>query len=322
MSRRPVTVLKELKSHLPRGGRLLLAVSGGLDSVALLHGCLALQQKLGLVLEVAHVDHRLRNESARDATFVRRLAKQYGLPFHLKKADSRPGHGENLEAWARKLRYDFFAACLKRYKLDWVLTAHHADDLAETLLMRLVSNKELATIAETDEKRHLLRPLLGVTREALGQYAAEAELEFVLDQTNSDTTFLRNRVRHELIPLLRQRFDPRIVETLAERARALASDISLACDLCDPGLERLGSHTFGSRAWLRSLNKELTELPEALKWRFLDSLFKSKLGFSMGRRHALRLLNFLENEREGIELSSGVRLRRKAGGLHLQIQAK
>ena len=314
MSRPRKTVVSTLVNNLEAKQKLLVAVSGGVDSVTLLHACVHLVSKLGLSLEVAHVDHRLRKESRADAEFVRRLAADYDVPFHLCVADPFP-RGKNVEAWARQLRYGFFQEVLNKRRLDAVLTAHTANDVAETFLMRLVSNKELKSIARFDRKRKCIRPLVDVSRSEIEAYAKAHALKFVEDRTNYDTDYLRNRVRHKLIPVLAREFDPRIVEVLSCRASGLADDLSFLDSLVEPASEKLSKSEFGSRKWLRALREELKSVPAVLKWRLAEALLKELLGFNLGRVRGAELVEFLEGGRAGIELPGHLRLRAHAGGI-------
>ena len=314
MARPAVKLLQALRAALPARGRLLLAVSGGMDSVALLHGCVQLAPRLGLALEVAHVNHGLRPDAARDAAFVERLASGYGLPFHLRTAQGPPQRG-NIEAWGRRLRCSFFRELLDSRGLDWVLTAHSADDAAETLLMKLVANKEPSGIEAADRRRRCLRPLLTVPRREIESFVRRSALPFVHDETNSDLTLLRNRVRNRLLPLLREEFDPRIEETLARRARGLADDIAFLYGLTAEARLRVSAHERYSREWLRAVKRELGWMPDALRWRFAERLFEPYLKYNLGRARSRRLADFLSGRRRAIELPGGTRLRARAGGV-------
>ena len=308
---------KVLKDELPRSSKLLLAVSGGIDSIALLHGCAALRERHHLSVEVAHVDHRLRKESQDDAKFVRDQAKALGFQFHLKECSSRMPR-ENLESWGRKQRYSFFGKVLEERGLDLVVTAHTADDVAETLLMKLISNKEVTSIERFDQRRKLIRPMLRVSREEVERFVVEHDLEFREDSSNFDPSFLRNRIRHRVIPLLRKDFDNRISETLSERARAFEEDIECLYEQCAPALKRLENLEKGSRDWLRLTRSELKGLHPAVQWRFAERLFRDKLGFNLGRAKSKELVSLLLGEVVGVELPGGTALRAKQGGISIR----
>lgn len=201
------------------GDRVICAVSGGADSVALLFGMYLLRAKLDITLEAAHFDHGLRGEeSAADALFVENLCRQYEIPLHM-------GHGQvtagekGLEAAARDARYAFFASLPGK-----IATAHTADDNAETVLMHMVRGtglKGLGGIAPIRD--HVIRPMLGVTRQEVLAFLAEYHLRYVEDSTNATDAFLRNRLRHHVMPLLKQE-NPRLAENLSAMAQELRED--------------------------------------------------------------------------------------------------
>ena len=211
------SIKEKLSAEIPENSKLLIAVSGGLDSIVLLDLVAQLKECLSLTIEVIHVNHRLRTDSEKDALFVESVVKKYGFTFHLKEVIGKIPDA-NIEAWARKVRYDLIGQVMSEREIDFVLTAHTADDVAETLLMRLVSNKELLTIHKSDPARKLLRPLLEISRAEIVAYAKSKNLEYVEDESNLDTRFLRNRTRHLLIPFLEEKFNPNIKRILTERA--------------------------------------------------------------------------------------------------------
>lgn len=282
--------------------------------MCLLHICCHAPE-LAQRIEVAHLDHALRENSAQDAAFVGRFCHEHAIPFHLQRAESRPDRGESVEAWGRAERYRFFEQILVRQKLNLVLTAHTASDRAETLLMRLVTNKEPRGIAKRDPRRKLLRPLLAFTRTELRHYAAEYSVPFVEDPTNTDTTFLRNRIRMVFIPLLAREVTPSIERVLAERAEALEADIECLELLLAPVHQRLAGEQWGSRAWLARVREELRVLSPPLGWRLAEELVFSKLGFRIGRVAGARLAEFFLGTAEGLQLPGGLNLRRRAGGI-------
>lgn len=316
MSRGQASVLNSLRTHLPREAALLIAVSGGVDSIALAHAVYSLRRELALRLEVAHLDHGLRPESAEDARFVETFATELELPFHLKRAPEKPAH-ENSEHWGRAMRYEFFSELLRRRGLDFVVTAHQADDVAETLLMRLVSNKEPGEVARRDPRRRLIRPFLDVPRSEIEEYVRENALAWREDASNSDETFLRNKVRHTLLPILREQFDARIVEVLASRAQGLAQDSSALDAWAAAEAQRLAALGFGGREWLTAVRAVLSALEPAVQWRLARDLLSPHVGFRLGRTKGESVATFLLGEHEGLELPSGLRIRRHDGGITL-----
>jgi len=239
-----------------REGPVVVAVSGGADSVALLRAL----QAVGKPLTVAHINHQLRGaESDGDEAFVRELCASLDVPCRVTTANvAALAGGENLEATARRVRYDFFAEIASEVRAPWIATGHTADDQAETILHRIIRGtgvqglRGIADIRrqETGNRRQetgsnaqseslltpdscllspeltpdscllsptLLRPLLSITRADVLAYLASIHQPFREDATNADPRFTRNRIRHELIPLLKT-FNPDVVSALAHLA--------------------------------------------------------------------------------------------------------
>jgi len=224
------------------GDRALVAVSGGPDSVALLHVLHELHEEFGLHLEVAHLQHGIRGEEAReDARFVAELAERLGLPFHLKEIDlpamkTVAGKG-NLEGLARAERYRFFAAVARQHQLYKVATAHTQDDQAETVLMWLLRGSGLRGLGGMapvhdfkPESRAVagsltvVRPLLDVSKAEVLAFLNDRRIAYRVDRTNQDTRLLRNWIRWELMPKLKERSDPHLAAHLAHQAELLRDD--------------------------------------------------------------------------------------------------
>lgn len=201
------------------GQHIICACSGGADSVALLFGLYLLREQLGFRLSAAHYNHRLRGEeSDRDELFVRELCERLDLACFVGSGSIVPA-GKGLEAAAREARYDFFSS------LDGtVATAHTADDNAETVLLHLVRGTGLKGLGGIAPVRPgLIRPMLTVTRQEVLAFLEEYHLRFVEDGSNGSDAFLRNRLRHHVMPLLRQE-NPRISENLSHMAMGLRRD--------------------------------------------------------------------------------------------------
>ncbi len=308
-----------MRRHVPASSKILVAVSGGKDSVALLHALLGVQRLLKLHIEVCHVDHALRSSSAADAAFVANLCAKYCVVFHIRRLGTRP-EADNIEAWARRERYAAFAEVLRERQLQLLLTAHTANDAAETLLMRLIAKKELTSIEESDSRRGVLRPLLDIGREQIDEYIATHQLEYVEDPFNVDTTFVRNRVRHDLLPLLADRFDSSIVWILSEQARSLAQD-SEALRVAAAGVvEALGELREGDEAWLNRCQSELDRVPIAVRWRVVQALCVPRLGFVIGESKARAMLEVICGSGSVIDLGQGLSLERGRSGLRVLSQ--
>jgi len=243
---------------LRAGDRLGIAVSGGIDSVALLRLLLELRQELGIVLSVVHFNHKLRGaESDADQEFVAQLAREHELHFHAASgevAQLAADEHSGLEAAARELRYGFFRQLLEADEVDEtepqsdgepnatsvanplpnshlnkIATGHTLDDQAETVLMRLIRGTGLRglgaihpriLIEQEDGESHgeIIRPLLGIRRRELEEYLEDIKQPWREDSTNADAKFTRNRVRSLVLPLLEREFNPTVVENFAELA--------------------------------------------------------------------------------------------------------
>lgn len=223
--------------------RVLIAVSGGIDSMALLDIMVRLAPTMKLELSVAHFDHGLRGEESQaDATFVVEQAKLRGLKSYVGRGDvKRLASLQNLsiEESARKARYQFLTRVAKKHEYSVVLTAHNANDNAETLILNLMRGSGVSGLAAIPPLRLLTdgvivaRPLLGTERREIEAYAEEVGLEWREDSTNASMKHTRNRVRHELLPML-EGYNPGIVGTLnstAEIMRGLEQYLSHAVDL-------------------------------------------------------------------------------------------
>ncbi|MBC8183551.1 tRNA lysidine(34) synthetase TilS [candidate division KSB1 bacterium] len=208
---------------------LLIAVSGGVDSVVLLDLLFQLKDKLKLKLEVIHLNHGIREEEAlRDAKFVEQLVKKYQLPLVLEKVnvpDFSKQHRLSEEEGARVLRYRFFKYILGETGADWVALGHHADDQVETVLDHFMRGSGIKGLCGMPFKRDkYLRPLLYVTRKEIETYADDLSLEYLIDSTNEMVKYRRNRIRHELIPQIKEHFNPGI-NTVVLRTAAIADEV-------------------------------------------------------------------------------------------------
>ena len=214
---------------IERGDRLVIACSGGVDSMALLSFCLQLQ---GVELVVAHVDHMLRGEmSYEDLKFVEHFCKKNGLEFEGTRIDIPQLHterGGNLQALCREQRYLFLADVMQRHQANKLLTAHHADDQLESMLMALVKSSNLSSLQGISVRRdfangEIIRPFFMVTKEEIRGYLQSRAIVYREDASNAKDSYLRNRLRHHVVPLL-QAENPMVSQHAVEMAKQLAND--------------------------------------------------------------------------------------------------
>jgi tRNA(Ile)-lysidine synthase len=299
-----------IQSHklLAPGDRVLVAVSGGPDSVALLHLLCDLREELELRLEVAHLQHGIRGaEAQEDAQFVAELAEKLGLPFHLKEVNLRQiksaaGKG-NLEALARAERYRFFADVARERNLGKIATAHTQDDQAETVLMWLLRGSGMrglggmppthwldGTNIESASGLVVIRPLLGVSRAEIEEYLNEKHLTFRLDRSNQDPSFLRNWIRLKLIPQLREKMDRNLPARLARQAELIREEDAL--------LEALAHAAINEIRTAEGMNRgSLLKHSKAMQRRLLRLWIEATRGHLRGLdfQHVESLLDLITN---------------------------
>lgn len=306
---------------------VLVAVSGGADSVALLRALAAVRISGKGRLIVAHLDHQLRPESDQDASFVRTLAERLGLPAVIDRANVQAvadAAGDGVEAAARAARYEFLQATAQGFGARFVVTAHTADDQIETLLQRILRGTSVAGLSGIPRARQLtpgislLRPLLSLRRADVEQYLADVEQDFRHDATNDQSHYFRNRLRNELLPLLRSDYLPQVDQSLL-RLAAGAADCrdyveSQADQLLDECLlhETL-QHVTLDAAKLAAAHSFLATEACVLLWRRRDWSRQA-----MSREKWLALLTLVaEEESAVIELPGGIRAEKKGEQLTL-----
>lgn len=324
--------------------RLAVALSGGADSVALLRILAARSGELGLVLHVAHLHHGLRGaEADGDLAFCRELAAKMGLPFHearvdtAREAQANPKSGkaaETIEEAARRLRYSWFRELLSKIPLHAVATAHTLDDQAETVLAKFLRGAWTEGLSgiypklETAGAGLIVRPLLGATRVEIEAYLRALGQDRREDTSNRNLTFTRNRIRHELLPLL-ETWNPRLREHLAQMA-AIARDeeawwreelTRIASQLLLPGKPaRGGGRTAGGGpdAGLAVEVTRLAALSPALERR-LVRFAAEQLGVALdfSATEAVRSLALSGRAGQKLALPQGLRAERSARELRL-----
>lgn len=218
---------------LEKGERILVGVSGGADSVALLTVLHELSGEEGWELHVAHVEHGLRGEeSLADAEFVKRLCGELRLPFHLGQPDVKNFARKkrvSIQVAARELRYAFFLETARAVGAAKLALAHHADDQAETVLMRILRGTSVSGLAGIPLRRQLdgleiVRPLLDVWRDEIEEYCARAQIRYRTDSSNALTGYFRNKIRLQLMPLLRAEYNENVKKALVQLGKIASAE--------------------------------------------------------------------------------------------------
>jgi len=272
------------KSLFEKGRKGLLAVSGGSDSVFLLHVLNRFKGQLGLEICVGHVDHQLRKSSKEDAEFVRGLAQGIGVQFYLKTADVRgyaKNSGKTIEESAREMRYRLLFQIKEESGSDYVVTGHTATDQAETVLFRLLRGSGLLGLSgvELKDERGIRRPLLCVTRDEVRGFLQKEGIAFREDESNIDKRFTRNRIRLDVLPLLKN-INPRVEFALCEIGEDARQIRDLVSTMIEGGFQIKENEVFIPRG-------EVTRLGEALlPYALLDGFHRlTGRPFGLLRRH-------------------------------------
>ena len=280
-------VYNALKEYIPQGACLLLAVSGGADSMALADGVLQLVGEGYCSAHVLHVEHGLRGEEAlADAELVRRFCEEKGLAFtcvHVDVNAYAQGNKLSTEEAARKLRYSALEEKAQELNADFILTAHHSDDQAETVLLKLLRGAGTEGLSGMQVRSgKILRPLLYLTREHLENYCALQNISYCYDSSNDDLHYTRNKIRRELLPYLEKNFNPAIKKAVVQSAGILQEDDACLNQMAQEKFQAIANCTdegviLNVRKW--------QEVPAALRKRILRQAYFLAGGKELGYRH-------------------------------------
>jgi tRNA(Ile)-lysidine synthase len=260
-----VTATIRSNQMVAAGQTVLVCVSGGPDSVCLVETLVRLRRLLKIRLEVFHLDHRLREDSADDGVYVERLADRLGLPFHLRAASGQPGRGESVEAWARAERMTASVDVAARIGAERIAEGHTVDDQAETLLIALVRGaglEALAGIAPVLGRE--IQPLIDVTRAEVEAACRSLRLGPRIDPTNADTGLLRNAIRLVGLPALEEATGRDLRATIARTADHLRLDER---ELSAQAQDASGAVAERSETGCDLVVDPLLKLPEAIRTR-------------------------------------------------------
>ncbi len=309
------------------GETIVVAVSGGPDSTALLHAMTALGREMRWSLHVAHLDHGLRREAADDAAFVAAVSQALGLEHRAESVDARSlatRDGLSLEDAARRLRYEFLTRTAKDIGATAIATGHTLDDQAETVLLRLLRGSGLDGLAGIPPVRQsdgirVVRPLLEVTRDEVMAYLNEIGAGWRDDSTNQNREILRNRIRLVLLPAL-EGYNRDVRRTLARVAGLLRDEADVLRSLAAPGIAEALS---GDSGTVRVAQTSFARLPAALQRRALREAVRRVRGNLSGVRFVhIEEARQLVLEGEGgawLPLPGGVRVTRVSGGAEVAV---
>lgn len=323
---------------IKNGETVLVAVSGGADSLALLYGLHALHPQLNCQLHVAHLNHCLRPDADADADFVQNHAALLGVPCTLQRAEVSHLVKQwklSVEAAARKARYQFFQEVCQQISATKVALGHHQDDTAETVLMNLIRGSGSTGMKGITPVRNFrsfgvackpklavksIRPLAGLTRQQIEMFLTSKGLVPRQDSTNTDTRYLRNRIRHELIPTLENDYNPNIKVGLSRTADVLGAESEYldtiaqkafeTCRVRDP--DRIKAFTTSEGVVLDRV--KFQEFHIAVQRRMLRQSFFEMLGYTgdLYFAHCEAMLNLIEEDAPNavLALPNGLRFRR------------
>ncbi|PIC95540.1 tRNA lysidine(34) synthetase TilS [Sporosarcina sp. P26b] len=262
---------------IPPGSRVLVACSGGVDSIALLHFLATHQQFLAIEVGAIHVDHMLRGaESAEDAFVVKQLCEEFGLPFYSEQVPIRAileSQGGNMQQVCRQQRYARFEQTMKSEQFTVLATAHHADDQLETVLIQLSKGQSLngMPIQRAFHSGKIVRPFLPLKKSELYTYTTQCKIKFREDPSNQQDYYLRNRMRHQVLPLLIEE-NPSVAVNTVRQTEQRQADEKLLSELASQHWQSIVTYTDEQ---LPSFQREaFLAIPHALQKRVIQLLLK------------------------------------------------
>ncbi len=315
---------------LAKEDSVLVAVSGGPDSVALFLSLFSLKKTYNLTLGIAHLNHMLRDEEAqRDEDFVKTLAAQFDVPIFVKQKDIKAfsrSEGYSIEEAGREARYAFFNEISDMHHYLKIATGHTRDDNAEQVLMNLLrgsGSKGLTGIPPVRQNRYI-RPLINISKKKIEAFLSESDQAYMIDKTNTDPAYLRNRIRHELIPLLQSNYNPEITTALDRLSHILSQEN----DFFDQQIKKMIDDLCveSDTNSISFLTSDLCNLHPAMLNRLLRSaILKVKTNLRrISLRHITDIVNFIHSKSPGtiLDLPDRVRVYKDKDVIMIKLEKK
>ena len=289
---------------IEKGETVLVAVSGGSDSVTLLHLFLELKKSWKLKLGILHVNHKLRGKASdQDETFVRKLAQRSGTPIYVTRVQVKQKAKEekiSLEEAARETRYQFFEKMAKVKRAQKIAVAHTQDDQAETVLMRVITGTGLQGLQAIRPKRklngsYIVRPIIEIPRTQIREFVKDNSIHFREDTSNRSLQFLRNRIRLKLLPFLESSFNPQVKKALARLPHLLDVDLAFLDETAGIFYKRLARQKYPNEILFST--RQFLQLKPSIQYRLIHRALRVLADAELDFDHWNLFLDHLSTER-------------------------
>lgn len=292
-------VILNLKTVISNNSTLIVATSGGPDSMCLLYLLLKLKEK-NLKVICAHVNHKLRKESDNEALMVQSFCQKNNIIFEYMTIDKYPKG--NTENYARNQRYKFFDTLVQKYQANFLLTAHHGDDLIETILMRLIRGSSLKGYAgfkqiTAKENYQIYRPLIIKTKDEIKTYADKHNIIYATDKTNTEDIYLRNRIRKYILPYLKKEN-----KNVHLKFLEFSETLSLTEDYLNDEVKKIYPAIYKDYLDLTLFNQEKPILKKKIIYYILKEVYQDKITL-ITDRHVDLILDTISSEKPNVELN-------------------
>ncbi len=314
------------KTDIRPGDRILVAVSGGMDSVLLLYLLNKYKKELGIQIEAAHINHMLRSkESDKDQQLVNDLCKEWSIPFHTISINVKKISKTNkwsIEEGARKLRYEYLESLREQFAFTKIAVAHHHKDQAETILMHLIRGTGAEGLRGMFiDKNNIIRPLLNITREDIEEKVIELKLEYRTDKSNLQTIHTRNKIRLKLLPILKK-YNPQIENNLVKTGEIIREDNNFIESEVVKYYHKYIEH----EDQYLIINEKITELHLAIRRRLLIKAYKELSHMYLEYKFVEQADDYIKKEQnkqnKKLGLPNGINLYRNKKGFILDIRKK